>query len=258
MKRLLFLAAVLLPNCTGCVAFAYPTIQHVPELTVPNPDGSVHAFRVDVDTTVRPPNETKTQYTLSRIPIDARGLIPSQLELAPATGVYNPFGVTGVAEERTSYTMLVRAYRPGYRTIEVQAWEKSRELMWLPAADLVAQEKAVDDLLADPAAPSPETLGIPRVTARMTWWDLRDKKTEKSDLNLANHKMVVTTTHFGLQPGATSSIHHEALVFAASEFGRLANTPAASAPTMQSVRERLQQKAIWLRRYADEAPPRTN
>jgi hypothetical protein len=233
VKRLLFLAAVLLPNCTGCVAFAYPTLAHVPELTVPNPDGSVHAFRVDVDTTVGA--NTKTQYTLSRIPIDARGLIPSQLELAPATGVYNPFGITGVAEERSNYTMLVRVYRPGYRTIEVQAWDKSRELMWLPAADLAAQEKAIDDLLAVP--------GWSKV-----WSEMTNQAMNSGGMGYTMYPPAP------LQPGSVSSMHRQALQFAASEFGRLANSPAANAPTMQPVRERLQQKAIWLRRYADETP----
>ncbi len=243
MKRLLLLAAVLLPHCTGCMAYAYPTLVHVPELAVPNPDGSVHAFRVDIDTTTTAPNTVKTQYTLSRIPIDARGLIPSQLELAPATGVYNPFNITGVNEEKSTYTMLVRAYRPGYRTIEVPAWDKSRELMWLPAADLAAQEKAVDDLLA-----------VPGGTAQSTWWDLREKKADKSDLNFVTHQLTVTAIYGGLQPGSASSMHRQALQFAASEYGRLANSPAANAPTMQPVRERLQQKAIWLKRYADETP----
>jgi hypothetical protein len=247
MKRLLFLAAVLLPTCTGCVTYAYPTLVHVPELTVPNPDGSVHAFRVEIDTTVRPPNDTKTQYTLSRIPIDARGLIPSQLELAPATGVYNPFGVTGVAEERTNYTMLVRAYRPGYRTIEVQAWEKSRELMWLPAADLVDQERQVDELLREGSSQTTVAIGSlvtgpnPLLTNK-TWWDCRDAKSPP----------------FGLQSGSVSSVHRQALQFAASEYARLANSPAAKTSTMQPVRERLQQKAIWLQRYADEMPLKAN
>jgi hypothetical protein len=238
MKRLLFLAVVILPHCTGCVAFAYPTVQHVPDLAVPNPDGSVHAFRVDIDTTTSP-NSVKTQYTLLRIPIDARGLIPSQLELAPATGVYNPFGVPGVAEERNNYTMLVRVYRPGYRTIEVQAWDKSRELMWLPAADLAAQEMAVDDLL-----------GLPGPT-KQQWW---------TTTTAWNPQAGVPTSAYNqsLQPGFASSLHRQALQFAANEYARLANSPAANAPTMQSVRERLQQKAIWLKRWADEAPPKTN
>ena len=254
MKRLLVLAAVLLPNCTGCVTYAYPTFQHVPELAVPNPDGSVHAFRVDIDTTTTPPDSVKTQYTLSRIPIDGRGLIPSQLELAPATGVYNPFGITGVAEEKSNYTMVVRAYRPGFRTIEVQAWEKSRELMWLPAADLAEQEMQIDILLADPAYPVVQRSStnsiqlfsaisvVTKDSNHRSWWEYKDMK----------------SPGLGLQPGSVSSVHRQALQFAASEYARLANSPAANAQNMQPVRERLQQKAIWLRRYADEAPPKTN
>lgn len=247
MKRLLFLAAVILPNCTGCVAFGYPTVHHVPEITVPNPDGSVHAFRVDVDTT-QLPDGVKTQYVLSRIPVDPRGNIPSQLEVAATYGFANPFNVADVKVETNKYTMLVRVYRPGYRTIEVQQWDKSHELQWLPAAqlfmpgsDLIGQEKAVDDLLLDGSARSTAAFGSLAAgpnppLANRTWWDGKDAKS------------------FGLQPGSVSSLHRQALQFAAAEYARLAASPAAQGPTMQSVRERLQQKAIWLKKWADEAP----
>ena len=228
MKRLLILVAVLWPNCTGCLHYAYPTAIHVPELTVPNPDGSVHAFRVDIDTTERPPEGVKTRYTLSRIPIDARGQIPSQLEIAPATGVLNPFGFKDTTVEHNQYTMVVRAYRPGYKTIEVKAWEKSRELQWMPAADLLAQEKAIDDLL-----------GAPGGDDKIPWWP-----------GLASRELTPTSP---LQPGGASSLHRQALQFASGEYNRLAKSPLASAPTMQDVRQRLTQKAVWLWRYADEA-----
>ena len=146
MKRL-FLLAALLPQCTGCLVYAYPTISTTPDLTVPNPDGSVHAFRVDVERTERKDAPTATEYTLMRIPIDQRGFVPSQLEVAHATGVWNPLGLGDAKEhERSGYTMLVRFYRPGYRTQEFKSWDKSRPVDWVEARDLFAQEKAVDDL----------------------------------------------------------------------------------------------------------------
>ena len=54
MNRWLVLAVALLPN-TGCLYYAYPGLAHVPELKVENRDGSVKAFRVDIDRTERPP-----------------------------------------------------------------------------------------------------------------------------------------------------------------------------------------------------------
>jgi len=226
MKRWLMLLACLTPNLSGCLPYVYPTVSHTPELTVPNADGSVHAFRVDVDRTERSPQPTTTQYTLSRIPIDERGLVPGQVEVAHATGIYNPLGIgETVAHERSQYSMSVRLYRPGYRTQEIQQWGKARDVQWSPAADLLAQEKAVDDLLA-----------LPDATPRASWWELKDEK----------------TPGLGLLPGLESNMQKQALLFASSEYQRLAGGPAASQPANQTVRERLQQKAIWLRRYAEQ------
>jgi hypothetical protein len=228
MSRWFFFAA-LLPVCTGCLYYAYPTVTHTPELTVENKDGSVHAFRIDIDRKERTPLPPITQYALIKIPLDSRGLIPSQLEVAPATGVYNPLGVVdGQPHERNQYTIFVRAYRPGWRTIEVRAWEKSRELNWLPAPDIAAQEKAVDDLLAVPTPPDQ--------AARGTWWEVKDEK----------------VPGFGLQPGSAAVGQRQALLFAASEYQRLAAAPASSSPRMQPTRDRLARKVNWLRRYADQ------
>lgn len=237
MTRWLMLL-LLLPNCTGCLYYAYPTLTHTPELAVRNDDGGAHAFRVEINRTERKLDPTSTEYTLMRIPMDRKGVIPSQLELAPATGVLNLGLVDGQPHERSHFTMHVRVYRPGFQTLEVKAWEKTRQLQWTPAADLLAQEKAIDDLLADPAAPTP-LLGRDR-PAFLSWWDMKDEKSPP----------------LGLQPGAVSPSQRSALEFAASEYERLANSPGASTMNLQPHRERLQQKAIWLKRYAEQAPAR--
>jgi len=151
--------------------------------------------------------------------------VPSQLEVAPATGVYNPFQLVGATEhERNLYTMTVRLYRPGYQTKELKSWDKARSPKWTPAPDLLAQEKAIDDLLAVPS--DQPTTG--------TWWDQRDQKVPS------------------LQPGSISNAQQNALMFASSEYQRLANSPAAGGSSVIGVRERLQQKAIYLRKYAEQ------
>jgi hypothetical protein len=110
-------------------------------------------------------------------------------------------------------------------------------VQWVAAPTLVEQEKAIDDLLADPAAPIRDGgFGFPFPVG--TWWEMKDKK----------------SPGLGLLPGATSANQRQFLQFAAGEYGRLANGPAATSPNMQAVRERLQQKAIWLQRYADQQP----
>ncbi|MBI2808124.1 MAG: hypothetical protein HYX68_24325 [Planctomycetes bacterium] len=241
MKRCLVVLAFL-PHLTGCLGYVYPTVNYVPEQVVPNKDGSVHAFRVDIDRTERKPAPPSTVYTLTKLPVDYRGVIPSQLEIGQVTGVLDPLGIAlNVAHERSEYSMSVRFYRPGYQMIEVKSWDKSRQLQWLPAADLSAQERAIDDLLTDPEAPVlPMQKSQTVIPQRASWWELKDQKTPP----------------LGLQPGAHSPSQRAALMFAAGEYERLATSPGANAPAAQTSKERLQQKAIWLRRFAEQAPLR--
>lgn len=243
MPRWLALLFVL-PQCTGCLYYAYPTLAHTPDLVIDNHDGGAHAFRVDIDRTERKPAATATEYTLSRIPIDTRGLVPSQLEVASASGVYNPLGIGDVKEhERSVYTMAIRLYRPGSQTMEVKEWDKSRPLQWMPAPDLESQERAVDYLLEDPERPDPArpnliiATGV-RTLLPDTWWQQKDRKTPP----------------LGLQPGNVSFSQRKTLEFAASEYQRLASSPPALAANMATTRERLQQKAIWLQRFAVQPP----
>ena len=123
--------------------------------------------------------------------------------------------------------------------MEVKAWDKSRPLQWLPAPDLLAQEKAIDDLLADPATPVPPTLGRGVINPENNrWWNQKDQKSPP----------------LGLQPGHVSPSQRHTLEFAAGEYQRLASSPPALAANMQANRERLQQKAIWLQRFAVQPP----
>src|SRR5262249_37419512 len=111
------------------------------------------------------------------------------------------------------------------------------------ARDLLAQEQAIDDLLADPAAPERPLGGTVKeigTYVKASWWELKDQKAPP----------------LGLQPGAVSPSQRQALVFAANEYQRLAASHNGMAPTNQAVRERLQKKAIWLRKYAEETPVR--
>ncbi len=244
MRRWLILLA-LLPNCTGCLCYAYPTIAYTPEMPVDNHDGNAHVYRVDIDRTERQPGTASTQYTLMQIPLDRFGVVPSQLEVAPAAGIWNPLHLGDTKEvERSTFTLTIRCYKPGCQTMEVQSWDSAKPLQWLPARDLAAQEKAIDDLLADPATPHSFAPGL-TVTGNtspgsFTWWDLKDQKSPQ----------------LGLQPGSASVEQRKALEFASTEYQRLANGPLAAGPQMQALRERLQQKAIWLRRFAEQAPLR--
>jgi hypothetical protein len=128
----------------------------------------------------------------------------------------------------------------------VRAWDRARDLQWDPAPDLIAQEKAIDDLLGVPAIGDEATPGA--------WWEVKDAKLpERSEFNVLTHTMTATiTSALGLQSGQESTAQRQALLFAASEYDRLASSKRASFTGMEAVRERLQQKAIWLRRHAEQ------
>jgi hypothetical protein len=186
LRRLIF-ALILAPNLTGCLAYAYPDLVYTPEQPIDNEDGGAHAFRVDIDTTERKPQPSTVQFTLMRIPIDRGGLVPSQLEVAPATGIYDPLKIGGgVEHERNLYTMNVRLYKPGSQTKEVKAWDKTRSPKWAPAPELLAQERAIDDLLAEPGS-----------DAKTTWWEAKEKPR--------------------FQPGSVSKSQYESLMFGCSK-----------------------------------------
>ena len=108
---------------------------------------------------------------------------------------------------------------------------------------LVEQEKAIDDLLADPAMQNLGSIVTIRAAPPMPdpsiWWQQKDQKSPP----------------LGLQPGqVSSSQHRKTLEFAASEYSRLASSSNGMSPANQPIRQRLQQKAIWLQRYAVDQP----
>ena len=46
--------------------------------------------------------------------------MPSQLEVAAAAGIWNPLHLGDVKDlERSTYTLVIRCYKPGYQTMEV-------------------------------------------------------------------------------------------------------------------------------------------
>ena len=95
MKRWLFLLFVL-PQCTGCLGYVYPSVAYTPEVVVPNQDSSAHAFRVDIDRSdrkeaavstvsrVTPPYyAASTEYTLTRIARWPRHVVPPKKACPP-------------------------------------------------------------------------------------------------------------------------------------------------------------------------------
>jgi hypothetical protein len=223
LKRLLILAAVLLPSC-ATPALVLPKADFIPEQIVPNPDNNVRAFRIDIEEFNR--LEPKARYTLSPIPIDEHGLIPTQ---HPIEFFAFPRNYTNI--------FLVRVYRPGFLTIEIKPGDDTRRPPWI-RADRFEQEMAIDVLL-----------GIERRFGN-EGWESGETKPRSEILNLGSSSVRnswKTLGDYGLQPGTVSQLHRDVLLFAASEYARL-----ATVSNENEARQRLERKAAQIRRYADE------
>jgi hypothetical protein len=221
MKRATLLSLLFSPLLAGCFYYAYPTFSHIPDLQVPNPVGDVHAFRVDTD----PRGFTgHPAVTLARVPVNSQGGIPGQLEIGHEMGYVNYWGTREHSSQR--HAMLLRLYRPGHELIEVRTVDKQTSLDWRPVKDFAAQERAVDALTMLPAESG--------ATTPNDWWTLNTPLDENP-----------------LQSGAASPAAREALLFASSEYERLARDPQLDRYDQQPTRDRLRAKAACLRRHAE-------
>jgi hypothetical protein len=221
------LSLAFLSCLSGCLPYVYPKVSWTPSVSVGTNPEEVHAFRVDVTGDVVDIGESD-RYTLARL-TPTGNHEPAQTRVSLEYGLY----VVGIALNypiHHGHTTLLRLYRPGYQLVEIKSWELPGKITWTPAPDLAAQEKAVDDLLNVP------TIG-PRLGLSGNWLD--------KDLQ----------GNIALQPGWVSAKHREALLFAASEYDRLALlTPNASEQDRQ-IRARLLSKSNSLRDLAN--PPIT-
>jgi hypothetical protein len=231
---LLVFAAVLLPSCT-MPDLAVPTKpDFVSEVRISNPNGDVRAFRIDIEEKDR--SEPKARHTLAPIPLDERGLIPAQVHSPPTDGPVHT--LLGPVEVRSQYSVLVRAYRPGYLTIDIKPGAETRWLHWV-RADSFEQEMAIDVLL-----------GVERRIGKKGWWEWGYQGVQSELVQVSVCRTCdkyLSLGDQGLQPGSVSKTHREVLLFAASEYERLAIVAAD-----QEARQRLKSKASQMKRYADE------
>ncbi len=209
----LFAATLFLPGCMP-VFYAYPTLScTLPTSVGPNHD-HVYAFRVDVaDVRGTGGQAGPGRYSLCQLHITPEGQVTSQSKVAVDHG----YVVKGVFEfeRHVCNTVQVRFYRAGYRLVTLKPWRLGLKVEWQEAADSAEREEAVDALLGatDEAAARPvQYLGFAH-----------------------------------LQPGSASREHRQALLFAAGEYERLAQ----SITLEPDRRETLQSKGKALRELAD-------
>jgi hypothetical protein len=123
----------------------------------------------------------------------------------------------------TTHSVAVRLYRRGFETAEIRPGQKMLD-DWTKAADLDAQEKAVDDLLG--VSPLQSTSPLKPIKG--------------------------TGAHSppALELGTVSDGHQKALLFAAGEYEWLANQVSEPFEEEQAMRRRLLEKARRLKDLA--------
>jgi hypothetical protein len=210
----------------GCIpiGYAYPTVSYIPATPVSAPTDEVHAFRVDVaDDDNSPEFAEDDEYVLQRLPLEKDGRFDSQVKVSVDYGWFWNW-IAYVYDEYTHHTLMVRLYRPGYHTIEIESWQKTGKVEWQPAKSLDEQEKAIDDLLST------------WTRSRMSTQHLYNQVGPPRDSSVFRY----------LAAGTASDEHLQALQFAASEYERLQKEVTDAA-----VRSRLESKAKALRKLAD-------
>jgi len=184
---LLFTACVVcLPCVSGCVIpYAYPKLDFTQALQLDVPLEEVRVFRVDVAQSKGPaPAAIYARERLAEVPVAETGKVATQIKPSLPVGVYLLMGALNY-DYRSSASLALRAYRPGFELVEIDSMEQVEQIVWIPAYDLAAQEWALDSLLP-----------------------------LEMDQDAGSH---VTQ-----EVGTCSTAHREALLFGAAEYARLA------------------------------------
>jgi hypothetical protein len=188
----------------GCLGWAYPTTALTAPLRVGSERNEVHAFRVDVARDASVIDFARDDsYVLREVRPSAGGWVSPQVKVALDYGWYANF-VALSYWQHLHHTLLVRLYRPGYRTVEVRAWEYDTPVEWNEAVTGEDREAAIDDLASTYAT---DNKAHWRATA-----DGLPPGTRPRDPRLFRC----------LASGEASAAHRQALLFIAEEYARLA------------------------------------
>lgn len=206
---------LICPCLAGCIGYAYPSISVTPVVQVGPAPSEVRAFRVDVTDGPGAPGSNCT--TLSEAPLILGNCLSPQMKLALDYGWMAHF-IALSCKRHTAHTIMVRLYRPGWQTVEIGSWGLPGEVDWKEARDLAGRESAVDDLVSTWAHDAEGHMGA-----------LHEESPTDSKLFRR------------LAPGSTAPGHRQALLFAASEYDRLAVQVSAAGD--ETMRTRLAEKA---------------
>jgi hypothetical protein len=195
----------------------------------------VRAFRVDVsdDAFGVMDVEEHDRYVMTEMTARFGDWLCPQGKVAVDYG-WEMIGVLSYGQH-THHTVLVRLYRPGYKTVEVESWQLPPYADWQKAASPADQERAVDDLLSTYERDD------------LVTWSRRREASSRGEIAAPPRDPSVFRN---LAPGSAGRGHREALLFAAAEYERLAK--AAEGDAGRDVRTRSAEKAAALRKLADQ------
>jgi hypothetical protein len=235
LRMAIGLVPLLAAGCFVPIGYAYPTVSVTPAVDVGKQADEVRVFRIDI-ADVSGCCEFgwgPDRYVFHPIHLFENGRGLPQVGMALDYGwIWNCIAL--IFDKHTSHKVLVRAYRPGFRTVEIKPWQTSGKVLWEEASGLDAQERAVDALISTMDT-DPQARGIPRPEATLF-----------PEGRPAREAFLLPCCFRSLAPGSAGSGHREALLFAAAEYERLSGT------AKEDQRVRLWDKAQSLRGQADQ------
>ena len=245
------LVCPLLSGCLVPVGTAWPSVGVTPPLQVVAGGNQVRAFRVDKSTSHGCMDFSHdNEYVLKEIPVSSAGWVSPQGKVAcDYCWYWNCIALTYFNGKH--HTVTVRLYQPDRQTLEIDSWDLPQGVRMGLMRDLADREKAVDELVS---------------TRGANFWQ---EMYEKHDAHDPSGVESAESWFRFLAPGSKSPEHRQALLFAASEYERLAKTDPQDDPysrvasggfclpyqapddkTLQALRDRMMQKAAWLRDLA--------
>jgi hypothetical protein len=145
---------------TGCIVpyRAHPTFDFTPAVKLPDDGADVRAFRVDITRSTHHVNlfEPTAKEWLTEIPLAREARIGPQYKAGSDFGLVIIGGALNYVT-RSSDSLALRIYRPGYETVEIRSWQRVDELVWVPAPTRESEEAALDRLLPPGQAREPKS-----------------------------------------------------------------------------------------------------
>ncbi len=212
-------ACLLSSSCLGgCILpYAVPRVDYTPAVTLDAPTEEVRVFCVDMASWRK---VGVWQYErLSELSVTNTDATAAQVKPSLTHGVFIFAGALN-HHIKFDYSVALRVYRPGFELAEIEPWERAKQINWIPAPELDAQDAVLDRLFP---------LDLDDLDDRDDWDDWS----------------VLPYRNVGL--GSESTAHRKALLFGADEYDRL-----AAIAVLPEDRGRLTAKASRLRKRAEE------